>query len=271
MNRIINISYITDFALGTLHSNPKEATEKIRNNIYDSNWLKEMISENTFEERKYKIPYFELKTSVNGNYSEVEFENAIILYESLKLLPRYVLTDERFWTWITIEKCYKASIQAMPLKYDTTFAGTWLFGRGNRRGIFFNSHARNYFWVEFTVDETLDDPYEYTKFVFKKHERIRNITFDAKPMNVVFNTVKAEKMLYDKYANNAEYAEAFKKCETGIDGNNIYTYIRKYISLYGSVRILDVMSDDDLLDLLYSKLENALFKVKNGDFNILLK
>jgi hypothetical protein len=274
MDRQIYISYMTDQAIDTLNSNQSMITEKIKNNIHDSNWINDMVSGNIYEERKFKIKDFELKTSIEGNYSSVELENAIILFNTLKELPRYILTDERFWAWITVNKCYRASVQAMPLKYETTFANTWLFGRGNRRGIFFNKHARSFFWVEFTIDETLEDKYEYTKFVFEKHDRIRYVTFDAKPHKIVFNTVKAEKKLFDRYANDAEYSEAFRKCESGVkekEGINIYTYIRKFISLYGSARILDVMSDEDLCNVIYLKLERFLLKVKNGDMSVFEK
>ena len=70
---------------------------------------------------------FELKISLNDNYDEVDFDNSIILYESLKELPLYILTDERFWAWINFEKGYKAAIQAMPIKSNSTFSDHWLF------------------------------------------------------------------------------------------------------------------------------------------------
>lgn len=270
MDKFINISFMTDAALDTIHTNPSKVSEYIRTNIFDSKWLADMISTKIFEERKNKILDFELKTAVNGKYSEVEFDNAITLYEHLKDLPRYVLTDERFWCWLEFEKCYRAAIQAMPLRTDTTFDGTWIFTRGKRRSIWFNVLARSYFWVEFTIDEELKDKYELTKFVFEKHERIRHLTFDNKYRQVIINAIKAEKKLYDKYANDSEYADTFKKCEVGNGTTNIYTYIRKKISLYGSVKMLDLM-DNDLFDVIYNKLEEALMEIHKGNIDILTK
>ena len=66
-----------------------------------------------------------------------------------------------------------------------------------------------------------------------------------------------------------EYADTFKKCESG--ETNIYTYLRKNLSLYGSVRILDFMDDDDLFDVAYKKLEKAFFEVHNGNLDFIKK
>ena len=58
-NKIINISFITDDALNTLYSNPQKVTELIRNNPFDSTWLKELMNKEPFELRKTKIEDFE--------------------------------------------------------------------------------------------------------------------------------------------------------------------------------------------------------------------
>ena len=65
-NKIINISFITDDSLNTLYSNPQKATDLIRNNPFDSSWLKELMNKEPFELRKAKIEDFELKISPNG-------------------------------------------------------------------------------------------------------------------------------------------------------------------------------------------------------------
>ena len=270
IEKTINISYLKDEVLDSLYSNPQKATECIRDNPFDSKWLCQFINNvNVFELRKAKIKDFELKVSLKGDYKEVELYNAIQLYEHLHELPRYILIDERFWAWIEFGKCYRYAVQSMPVKNDTAFEGRWIFTRGKKRGLWFNELSRSYFWVEFTVDDSREDKYELTKFVFEKIDRIRHLTFDNKYRNVVFNAIKAEKALYDNYANNPEYKETYKKCETG--ETNIYTYLRKNLSLYGSVRILDFMDDNDLYDVIYEKLEKALLEVHNGNLDYIKK
>ena len=264
----INIEYATDNTVSYLHTNPSFVQKKIEENIYDSSWLDDSLNEQPFIPLKYKVEDFDLKLDANGSYNKVMIDNAITLYESLKDLPRRLLTEERFWLWITFKKCYRASIQSMNNRVE----GQWIFTRGIPRSIWFNVHSRSYFWVECTVNEKSDDQYEYTRFALEKIERIRNLTFDSnKPKNIIYNSIRAEKAIYDKYANDPNYEEAFKKCESGSLGINIYEKIRKDISLYGSVRLLSVMSDDDIYEFIYNKIEKILFAVKNGNTTILSK
>lgn len=269
INNVINISFINEKLLDTLYTNPNKATVCIRNNPYDTKWLKEICDVNPFELRKQKINNFELKMSTNGKYKEVEIENAIILYEHLKELPRYVLIDERLWAWLELDKFYRIAIQAMPVSRDSSFEGRWIFKRGKKRGIWFNEFSRSYFWTEFTVDENRKDRYELTRFAFENIERIRHLTFDSKYRSVVFSTIKAEKDIFDKYINNPEFKNTLELCEKGIDNSNIYTYIRKSLSLYGSARILDFMDEEDLYNIVYEKLEKAINEVHKGNLGYL--
>ena len=270
-NSLINICFINDKLLDTLYTNPKKVTEYMRTNPYDIKWLKNIMDIKHFEERKQKIPDFSLKLSETGNYKDVSYDNAIALYENLKSLPRYVLIDERLWVWLEFDKFYRVALQAMPVKNDTAFEGRWIFKRGKKRALWFNELSRGYFWVEFTVDETREDKYELTKFVFDKIERIRHLTFDSKYRSVVISTVRAEKDIYDKYMNIPEYQETMRKCEIGEDNHNIYTYIRKSLSLYGSARMLDFMDEKDLYDIIYKKLERAVEEVHKGNIDYLKK
>ena len=261
---------MTDSAYATLFSNPLTFSKLIQENEFSNKWLTDKLGKNCFEDRIYRIKDFELKTSKTGKYSEVEFENAVLLYDSLKTLPRYVLFDERFWAWIVFSKCYKVSVQAMPLKFKNTFKNTWFIsGKTKRDKISRNAIARSYFWTEITATD--DGNYELTKFVFEKHDRIRNLFFDNKSKHVIYNIVRAEKALYDRYSNDEEYKDAFKKCESGLQNVNIYTYIRKYMSLYGSVRDLDLISADDLFNVAFVELERVINNVKEGNIDILLK
>jgi hypothetical protein len=270
MNSTIHISFMTDEAIETLRENSDKVSEYIKENKFDSSWIAKIYDGKLFDLKKEKINDFELKLSPNDNYKEVELENAIILYEALKDLPRYIITDERFWAWINLSKCYKTTTQAMPIKSLSTFKNMWLFTQGKRRGIFFGANSRLYFWTELTVDESIKDKYLYTRFVFENHERIRQLTWRANSNNkrIVLNVIKAEKKLYDNYANDPEFMEAFNKCERGVGTRNIYTVVSKYLSLYGSVRVLDVISDEDLQNLIYMKLEEILFKVQKGAIEV---
>jgi hypothetical protein len=246
MNKM-NICFMTDDAIETVRENSKKVTQKLKENKYNSEWLKEIYSDKIYEEKKYKISEFVLYVSENGDYSEVDYKNSIILYESLKDLPKYILTDERFWAWINFTIGYKAGLQAIPIRStDSTFKDHWLFTQGKRRGLFFGVMSRCFYRVELTVDERLDDKYELTKFVIENPERFRNLTWrsNSSEKHLVLGTLKAEKAICDKYGDLVK--------------NSIYPEIAKYISLYGSVRLLDAISEDDIYNVVYEKMEELV-------------
>lgn len=255
MNNRINIEFMTDEALETLKSNSLTANNYLKKEKDNSEWLKEIYSGKLYEQMKQKINDFNLKISLNDNYDEVDFANSIVLYESLKELPLYILTDERFWAWINFEKGYKAAIQAMPIKSNSTFSDHWLFTQGSRRGIFFGVLSRCYFRVALTVDERLDDKYELTKFVIENPERFRNLTWrsSSSEKHIVLGAIKAEKDICNKYGTKVK--------------NSIYKDIAKEISLYASVRLIDVVSEEDIYKFVYNKMEQMVNKQTSDYLN----
>jgi len=247
MNKI-NISYMTDAAVETIRRNAKKVADNLAKKRIDSEWLSEIYSGDLYEVKKYKIPDFELLISEDGDYSKVDQINSITLYEALKELPRYVLTDERFWSWINFTKGYQASLQAIPIKGESTFRDHWLFTQGNRRGLFFGVMSRCYFRVDLTVDERLEDKYELTRFVIENPERFRNLTWRASSSNkhIVLGVLKAEKDICEKYKEQVK--------------NDIYSEVAKFISLYGSVRLIDAVMEEDIYQVVYNKMEEIITK-----------
>ena len=154
----MNIKFMTYDAINTIKNdikknNAENVNKAIESNKENSNWLEEFCGCKVFEERKNKIPQFVLKLAKDGNDSQVAYDNAIILYENLNHLPRYILTDERFWAWMNFDFGYKYALQAMPITSKSTVGNMYLFMQGQRRGIFFGVLARLYFWVDLTIDE----------------------------------------------------------------------------------------------------------------------
>lgn len=253
MNNKINICFMTDEALSTLKANALTANNYLKTNKNDSQWIREIYDGKLYIEKKQKINDFELKVSPTGDYSEVDFQNSIILYENLKDLPPYILSDERFWAWLNFEKFYKVAIQAMPVKSNSTFLNHWVYAQGNRRGVFFGVLSRCFYRVALTVGERLDDKYELTRFVIKNPERIRNLTWRAfsSEKHLVLGIIKAEKDICDKYGN--------------VVRNSIFTEIAKEISLYASVRLIDVVSEEDIYNFVYNKMKEMVLSEFNGN------
>lgn len=253
MNNEINIKFMNQQLIENLREHCVEVGDSIKK-YSDTLWLKEYASGVMYEEKKVSIPDFKLNVSDDGDYSKVDYNNSIILYESLKKLPRYILTNENFWAWLEFDKFYDVCRQAMPIVSQSTFKDHWLFSGGNRRGIFFGVLSRCFFRVELSVDERLADKYELTKFVIEKPERFRNLSWRSisSEKHFVLGVLKAEKDIYDEYISDDLKANKIRKSESG--EKNIYTELTKFLSLYGSVRLLDALSEEEIYKICKNKL-----------------
>lgn len=241
----IYIKYMTDEAVETLRADLDDVTQKLIENPDNSSWLQPFVSQTLWVTKKYEIEEFSLRVPEDDKDRKTDLYNSILLYERLRHLPLYVLADERFWCWMNFEVGYKAALKYMPLKTGSSvFKDHWLLTQGKRRGLFFGVLSRCYFRVALSVDDTLEDPYELTKFVIDNPLRFRELTwrsFSSEKM-IVLGTLKAEKRVLAEYPQLEESSKLF--------GN-----IAKMLSKLGSVMLLDCMTEKDIEDFVYKKFK----------------
>lgn len=239
----IHIKYMTDEALATLKANTDGVTGKLIENPNNSAWLKTFFPGTLWVTKKYEIEEFALKVPKDDKDRETDIYNSILLYDRLHHLPLYVLTDERFWCWVNFEIGYEVALKYMPVKKGSSvFKDHWLLTQGKRRGLFFGVLSRCYFRVALSVDETLDDPYELTRFVIENPLRFRELTwrsFSSEKM-IVLGTLKAEKRVMTEYPQTEENTKHFAE-------------IAKLLSKLGSVMLLDCMTEKDIEEYVYKK------------------
>lgn len=234
----IYVKILTEEALSTIKANFDKFTKIIKKNSRDSSEFISELPSDCFIEKKYQIEYFNLKLSDDGDYSKVDLDNAITLYEHLCGLPKHILGDEKFWMWLILEKCYAVSNQAMPIESGKNIIKDhWLFGQGRRRGLMFGVLSRAYYRVQLTKDNSLGDPYELTRFVTNNYLRYRELTWRSYSNNktIVIGAIKAEKKVVEKYGLEIEGIEEY------------YPNIAKYISQLGSVMLLDFMTEEYII------------------------
>lgn len=236
----INIKYMRDEALDTLRVNKDWVTKNLQNSPYEYDWIYEKISENPFIEKKYIIDDFELAIPIDNNDKKTDINNSIILFEHFNKLPQYVLTDERFWNWVNFEKGYSVALKYMPVKEGSSvFKDHWLFSNGQRRSLFFGVLSRCYFRVAYTYDGKEKDSYALTRFAIENPERFRNLTWRtySNEKKIVRATLRAERDVLQKFESN--------------ERNDLYSELAKYISILGSVMLLDAMTEDDIYEKVY--------------------
>lgn len=243
----INIQFMTDEAFRQCRTSADEVAQNIIDHPSDASWLPRYLKIAPYQEKQYTIEDFELKASDDGDYSKVELENGILLYERLKKLPRYILGDMHFWAWLTFEKCYKAAQQVM--KVDANTVSNWWFAKEGegRRGVMLHVIARSFYRVEMSIEEGSESPYELTKYLFENLGCYRNLVFrnisNIPAVSRAF--IRAEKEASEKYG-------------IVIDEKTISRPLMKEVSQIGSVRLIDAMPEEEIYSIVRDKMEQII-------------
>ena len=244
----INIKFMSEEAYKTLQKNYKEVYQMILDHPSDCSWLKDYLGFEPFEEKKYVIEDFELLNS--QNYQDIAFQNGVILYEKLNKLPRYVLCNNRFWAWVTFEKAYKQAINSIKLGSPSIVKNWWLAGN-SRRELMLGVISRSYFRTEVSIDESLSNKYDLTEFLVTSSEVYYNITWRNIFMlkNVSLAVLQVFKDISKKYSlllNKPQIRETMKNAQR-----------------IGSVMLIDIMTKEEIYNILYEKLDLYIQETKD--------
>jgi hypothetical protein len=236
----INVKMMTEEAYKTLQTNFQEVYQQIIAHPSDSGWLKDYLGKEPYETKKYVIEDFQLEN--DNDYQKVALKNAILLYERLHDLPRYIVCSNRFWAWITFEKAYKEAQNSTKITGADIIKSWWLGGNG-RRDLMLGVVSRSYFKIEVSLDPSRGNKYELSEYLMTNAESYRNIAYRNIGMlkNVTLGILSAEKKISD---------------ETGKSLNRLQCReIMKDASRLGSVKLIDVMTKEEIENALYEKLK----------------
>lgn len=253
----IYIQVVSEDALIAIKKNAKVINEYIKNDNTNK-WLSIVLKGvgPIFIEKKIKIEDFELLENKNSIDKEIDFKNSITLYENLKHIPKFILSTENFWLWLSLDKFYSITREIMPITSESTFSNHYLFANGTRRGIFFGTLSRMFYRVALTIDEKKENKYELTRWIIDNPERFRNLSWRSysSEVHLVRGIIKGEKRFVDEYG---EY-------------NTMYKYVAKQVSMFGSVKLLDAISEEDIEKMVYDYMVKIKDEMKN-DGNTLIK
>lgn len=239
----IHIKMLSEDALSHLKKNVKSITEKIIENS-SNEWIYTEFPQPMFIEKRFEIEDFTLIDNPESKDKNVDFQNSVAIYTSCKNLPRYILTDERFWLWLHFEKFYSIVKNMMKINGESTIKNMWMHSQGVRRGLMFGVLSRCYFRVALSYDEASDNPYELTKWVIDNPLRFRELTWRtySSEEHIVRGALKGEKRAIEEIG----------------DEKNVYAILAKKISLLGSVRLLDAISEKDIEQMVYEEMLKLL-------------
>lgn len=249
---LINIKMLTDESYQFMSKNIETVVKNIVENE-NNDWIYNEFPKPMFVEKTLKIEDFSLIDNPDSKDKDIDFKNSVIIFENLKTLPRYILCDDKFWLWLYLEKFYSITKNMMRINGVSTVKDHWMNSQGVRRGNFFGVLSRCYYRVLLSIDEKSDDKYCLTKWVIENPERLRNLTWRtfSSQVHLVRGCLKGQKKAVD---------------ELGYEVNSIYPEVAKYVSILGSVHLLDVLSEEYIQDKVYNKVVELLKEAK-GDVN----
>lgn len=230
------------------------AFEEIRSNLQDlaPRFLEEKAwIENYFGNKKWYIELPDVEYTpanlINEKDVKTDIENSKRIYESLKHIPVNLAANDRFWSYLNLYEYWgymnirwegsniksQQHIETLGPKYLTTM---YKGGPGT------NGLARLWWFAHLTYDENRDNPYELTEFLLSKQDYtyiFLNRTFSRNKQ--ILHTVLSELIARNVDMNGGEMRK-----------------FAKYISLRGSVAILDVLDERDIKQMIreYFKSES---------------
>ena len=220
----------------------------------DSAWINEF-----FVKHDIKVPVFMSEIEIpdveliNGADSKNDAENAIRLYEAFKnrIYPVQA-TDRRLWVQLTHNEFYGYMRSRWNVENSLNEKGTngtvtdrYFASRGPLR----NGLSRLYWIAESTYDESLEDPYEYTRFLIAYQDLAGQVEGRSlcRNKNILRSCLKTLK-------NAGELTEGQKRL------------FFEGLCKRGGVKVLDALPMDILDDLCKSILDRILDieQIKNG-------
>lgn len=235
----MNIKYMKKDALYQIKNNLLNV-HKLMKESESNKWLKNYFDDEYLGESKIQVNDFTLDTSFT-NPIDGDFTNAVILYDALKEINETQAVDERLWAGLAFDQCYDYLVHRWTLKDTTRLKYRWIYFTTPRRTLFYHGLSRLWWIAHLTYLKGEEEPYKHTKYVFS-HPQI----------------MKA--MTYRNFSNNEIIRKSIIKAFITYEdkGNSITTKIideiYKFISLLGSVSLLDAFSEEELYDKILIKL-----------------
>lgn len=240
----MNIKYLSDDALSYFKANPEFMSKKLSENPTSSEWLKESFNGLLYVQKNYEIERPCLVVPADNTDRETDYKNSVEIFKCFKDLPRYVLSDVRFWLWVNFDLAYEVALANIPISEGSSvFKNAWLFNEGVRRGQFFGPISRCFYRVFLTYQADLEDPFEYSKFVIKEPLRFREYSWRKYSSNpkILSGALSASKKVLSEFGDSVEKPSKY------------YKELAMEVSRAGSLRIIDVMDDTEIQEIVYDK------------------
>ena len=234
----MKISYLTTEALAIFKTNALAINQHIQAN--DHNWISRILPSNPV--KPSKIEAHDLNFSYDDNLDPMlnDFNNAKMLYESLKNINETQASEEALWVAIAIREGYDYMIKRWGFDAGTRFKYRWTMYTKGKRGLIHHGIARLWWLTKMTYDPDREDPYELTKYGF-------------------LNQSYLMKLAYRNYSNSPKVVNAILSALVEVEKSHSVSYadtvrLYKQVGLIGGVSIIDAYTKEELYEKVMEKL-----------------
>lgn len=242
------LRYFTDEAITMFKANPELFCNKMKEHPSDIDWIDDFYGAKASVPSKYEFD-FEFKPYDKALPSE-DLENALSMYELFEKheIGPATVYNEKFLTGFIFTFGYEYFMNVIGVDKISHVFGTLFFDEGTRRASVRNTIGRLYRYVQITIDESLEDRYEITKFAFQHKNifRIRYYTY------------------FDGEKTHKAYFRAFWEWNKATNRSISLKTVNAVIS---HLSILSNISDTDLMDerVLIDYLKTYIQKIESGN------
>jgi len=237
------LRYFTDDALYFFKANQEEFCRLMRENPHSTEWLIGFYGKDPTVASQYSFD-FEFKDYIN-NSRYYDYDNAIALYELFERngLGPATIYNEKFLSGFIFTFGYEYFMKVMGADVVSHVFATLFFENGVRRAVVRNVIGRLYRYVEMTIDESLPDKYQLTKYAFMNPAVFRmkyNTNVDGQV------TTKAAFKAFKEWSAETEQSPTNKMVEK----------VKTHISVLANINETDLMNEQDLVDYLKNYMKS---------------
>ena len=248
---MIDVKLMNDEIYINCQNYSEKIADLIQNHPDSFDWMLAFGNGKPFDDTNFQINDFDVHMPSSKEDYDSIIKTAISMHKALKDLPGHILGDVRFWAWLTFTKMYIfMNAISTPTKeiIQTNIVPKYIAAR---RMNMLQIIGRYYFMCDLTFMENEEDPYYLTGFLVRRIELYRNLVYrnfsdiPAVPKSVVI-AIK-------------EYEDSHLGKVVTVDDTRI---LMKEITNLGSVRLVDVIPEKELLLFVKEKLSEIMKESK---------
>ena len=237
-------SSFTDDSVSYAITNMESFEKKMRENPLSNDWIPEYFKEHKMQPTAYNFD-LELKYDTS-NPKKYDFENAKLIFETFEKakLGKAIICNKKFMPAFAIQYGYKyfTSYFLDPNEKIKSTSGTLFFEGDVRRSMARNIVGRLYLLCSLSIDNRLDDRFEYTKYVLG-HAGLKRMAFytfvdnDCARLALIKAVIRFE-----------------KENKTTISTKKMHKVLT-HLSCLTNVSHVAIMNEDEVEEYLYSYIK----------------